>query len=313
MRKPQAPLYRDPIYNGASDPTLIWNVKERQWWMVYTQRRPSALELGVAWVHGSALGVASSPDGHNWLYRGTLRGLEHEAGHNTWWAPEMLWHEGTYHMYASYIQGVPESWDRPRHILHYTSDNLWDWRFQSVLPLCSDRVIDACVARMKDGLWRMWYKDESDESYSHYADSTDLYHWTHRGRAVTMDHHEGANVFFLAGHWWYIGDFWRGQGVFRSDDCLSWAFQGYILDQPGRREQDGTIGNHADVVVQGGEAYICYFTHPYRRGKAEEDVRDKYTSVQVARLTSDGESLFCDRDEDFDFVLLPPKEGPVWP
>jgi hypothetical protein len=63
------------------------------------------------------------------------------------------------------------------------------------------------------------------------------------------------------------------------------------------------------VLVQGEEAYIFYFTHPHRRGKVEADVRDRYTSVQVARLTSDGETLFCDRNEEFDFALRPPEDG----
>ena len=35
-----------------------------------------------------------------------------------------------------------------------------------------------------------------------------------------------------------------------------------ILDQPGLRAGDGAIGRHADVLVQGGQAYIFYFTHP---------------------------------------------------
>jgi hypothetical protein len=44
-----------------------------------------------------------------------------------------------------------------------------------------------------------------------------------------------------------------------------------ILDQPGMREDDGTIGLHADVVVQGKEGYIFYFTHPVRVNGHNED------------------------------------------
>ena len=29
---PNAPLFRDPIYDGAADPTIIWNPKEKAWW-----------------------------------------------------------------------------------------------------------------------------------------------------------------------------------------------------------------------------------------------------------------------------------------
>lgn len=31
MRIPEAPLFRDPIFDGAADPTVIWNEQERQW------------------------------------------------------------------------------------------------------------------------------------------------------------------------------------------------------------------------------------------------------------------------------------------
>ena len=38
-RVPPAPLYRDPVFDGAADPSLIWNDKERAWWVFYTNRR----------------------------------------------------------------------------------------------------------------------------------------------------------------------------------------------------------------------------------------------------------------------------------
>ena len=34
-----APLFRDPIFDGAADPTVIYNPHENAWWMVYTNRR----------------------------------------------------------------------------------------------------------------------------------------------------------------------------------------------------------------------------------------------------------------------------------
>lgn len=305
MRIPEAPLFRDPIFDGAADPTVIWNEQERQWWMVYTQRRTTCRSPGVAWVHATDLGVASSPDGHDWLYRGTLEGLHFEPGRNTWWAPELIFADGVYHLYPSYIQGVPDTWNRPRCIVHYTSRDLWHWQYEGALSLSSDRVIDACVARISPELWRMWYKDEKDNSYSHYADSPDLFHWEERGRAVTLDCHEGPNVFRLAGRWWYIGDFWHGQEVFRSGDCLSWEHCGCILGEPGTRPFDQTIGRHGDVVVQGDEAYLFYFTH-LTDSTEVHDGTERPTSIQVARLTSDGERLFCDRSEPFDFCLRAP-------
>ena len=34
-----APLFRCPIYDGPTDPTLEWNEERQEWWMFYTQRR----------------------------------------------------------------------------------------------------------------------------------------------------------------------------------------------------------------------------------------------------------------------------------
>ncbi len=310
MAQAQAPLFNDPIFNGAADPTIIWNHLERQWWIVYTQRRHNGFGHGVADIHGSDLGVASSPDGHNWLYRGTLEGLEFEPGRNTWWAPEILFHDGLYHMYASYVQGMPTTWERPRDILHYTSEDLWHWHFESRLDLESERIIDACVVKTPSGVWRMWYKEENDHSFIHYADSPDLYHWEHKGTAVDMDAHEGPNVFFLKGKWWYVADFWRGLGVFEGDeDLLNWTFQRYILSEGGTRPEDHSKGNHADVLVQNDEGYIFYFNHtlPEPGGNGRRPVPGG-TAVQVAHLRVENGQLTCDRNEPFEFRLLPPEE-----
>lgn len=121
-------MYRDPILDGAADPTVIWNRQAGEWWLIYTNRRASAPGPGVAWVHGTDLGVAASTDGgRTWTYRGTLTGLDFEWGRNTFWAPEVIWHDDVYHMYVSYIRGVPESWTGAARIIHYTSTDLLDW------------------------------------------------------------------------------------------------------------------------------------------------------------------------------------------
>lgn len=36
MRQTPAPLYRDPIYDGAADPVMVYNRSEKNWWMFYT-------------------------------------------------------------------------------------------------------------------------------------------------------------------------------------------------------------------------------------------------------------------------------------
>lgn len=303
----RAPLYRDPIYDGAADPVVIWNRQAKEWWMIYTNRRATEPGSGVAWVHGTDLGVASSRDGgKTWVYRGTLGGLDIEWGRNTFWAPEIIWHDGLYHMYVSYIQGVPDRWaGHPRRILHYTSPDLINWTYQSKLNLSSDRVIDSCIYQLPDGRFRMWYKDEANGSHTYAAESDDLYEWRVIGPVLTHRSHEGANVFRFKGYYWMIVDEWQGQGVFRSDDLEHWERNGVILDQPGTREDDATFGLHADVVVQGEEAYIFYFTHPERIGdwQSNDSYATRRSSIQVARLDVQDGILTCDRDEDFELAL----------
>ncbi|MEV0389052.1 hypothetical protein [Nonomuraea sp. NPDC050643] len=297
--------YRDPMYDGATDPTLIWNRAERAWWLVYTARRATApAREDVSWVHGTDLGVASSTDGGGtWLYRGVIEGLDTEWGRHTYWAPEIVDDGVTYHMYVSVIRGVPDAWaPHDRHIRHYTSPDLIRWTFRSTLGLSSSRVIDACVAALPGGGHRLWYKDEAHGSHTWAADSDDLRHWRVRGPAVTISAHEGPNVFTLGGRHWMIVDEWHGQRVLVSDDLDTWRPRGLILDRPGGRRDDGGYGHHADVVVTGEEeALICYFTHPDG---------DRRSSVQVARLRVRDGDLRCDRDEPLTGPLLP-GAGPV--
>ena len=310
---PPAPLFRDPIFDGAADPVVVYNRQEGAWWMLYTNRRANVPCRGVAWVHGTDIGVASSTDGGNyWLYRGVLSGLPFEPGQNSFWAPEIFWHGDCYHMYVSYVRGIPHTWYGARHIIHYTSSDLWHWQQQSVLQLSSDRVIDAAVCRLPNGAWRMWYKDEANHSHTYAADSNDLYRWTVAGPVITDCAHEGPNVFAWRGAYWMVTDVWRGLAVYRSPDCDQWTRQGLILDGSGRRPDDGAMGRHADVVVQGDEAFIFYFTHPDRKEEnpgAQVETHSyavKRSSIQVARLELDGGRLVCDRDGAFSLQLAAP-------
>ena len=311
-----APLFRDPIFDGAADPTIIWNRAERAWWLFYTNRRANVDAWGFAWVHGTGIGIASSHDGgQSWVYRGIAEGLSYERGRNTYWAPEILWHDDRYHMYVSYVPGVPHEWTGPRHILHYTSNDLWSWEFRSRLELSSSKVIDACVFRMPSGRWRMWYKDEVHGSHTYAADSDDLYTWRVAGPVITDCAHEGPNVFAWQGHYWMVTDHWKGLGVYRSDDCERWVRQADLLDKPGSRADDAAFGHHADVLVQGDAAYLLYFTHPNEKRIDERTAEGvipyayRRTSLQVARLRYDAGTLTCDRDEAFDFHLAGGPEG----
>ena len=309
MRIAPAPLYRDPIFDGPTDPTIIYNRQEKSWWLIYTSRRANVPCHNVSWVHGTDLGIASSNDnGQTWLYRGTLNVEAIEPGRNTFWAPEILWAEGKYHMFVSYITGVPDTWRGARTILHYTSDNLWDWKFEHKLPLPSDKVIDACVHELPGGGWRMWYKDENDANHTHYADSPDLYTWEHKGIATQDQAQEGPNVFTLQGRYWMIADIWDGQAVYHSDDLTNWLRQeGSIMSGAGKRTEDGNRAHHADVLVVDDHAYIFYFVHPgqneYEYDSGLGQILRRRSSVQTAELRIVDGKLVSIRDEAFDFYL----------
>jgi len=304
------PLYRDPIFDGPTDPVVVWNREKRQWWMFYTARRASAPGPGVAWVHGTDIGIAMSEDaGTTWPYLGTARGLDHEPGRNTYWAPEIFWAEGSYQMFVSYIRGVPDRWEgHERKILHLTSANLMDWRLAGPVDLASDKVIDAAVYRLPGGDYRMWFKDEARDSHTYSADSADLLSWSRPVPVITNVAHEGPNVFELAGWYWLIVDEWHGLGVYRSTDLETWVRQGLILDVPGKRAHDADYGRHADVVESGDgqTAYIFYFTHPgVATGADPESHEARQSCIEVAQLRVVDGQLICDRDAPVPGNFLP--------
>jgi hypothetical protein len=308
-RTAPAPLFRDPVFDGAADPSLIWNDKERAWWVFYTNRRANAPDAqeGVRWCHGTDIGIASSKDGGlTWSYRGTAKGLEFEPGRNTFWAPCLVEHGRTYHLFVAYVRGVPADWSGERHIVHYSSPDLVDWTYESVLSLSSDRVIDAFVYPKPSGGWRLWYKDEAHDSHIYAADSEDLYHWSVAGPVVTGVAQEGPAVFWWRGSYWMLVDRWQGMGVLRSTDLSSWTEQpGTILGVPGKRRDDADVGRQGEVVVRGPEAYLFYFTHPFGP-KAHTEPGKHRSSLQVARLELRDGRLVCDRDAAFPLALGPP-------
>ncbi|GAB3535591.1 family 43 glycosylhydrolase [Arthrobacter tecti] len=305
-----APLFTDPL-GGPTDPTVIRNEQTGQWWMFYTQRRPSDTGEGVAWVHGSRIGLAVSDDGARWEYRGVAKGLDpvNEHGPNTHWAPEVVWDGSQYHMYLTWIRGVPSTWaGHERRIAHLVSPDLECWLHQGFLELGSRFVIDAAVARTPDSLLRFWYKDEADESTTWSAVSTDWHTWTVEGQVIGGTPHEGPNVFVLDGWFWMVVDEWRGQRVYRSDDGVNWSAQGLILDSPGSHPEDRQVGRHADVVVLGDQAVAFYFTHPEWDGSKDVEQQAgalRRSAVHRAWLWVDDGVLRCDRnvpaDEPFIF------------
>ena len=39
LRIAPAPLFRDPVNDGAADSVVVWNQSDKSWWMLYTTRR----------------------------------------------------------------------------------------------------------------------------------------------------------------------------------------------------------------------------------------------------------------------------------
>jgi hypothetical protein len=303
-----SPLFVDPVYDGAADPTLIWNREEKAWWIFYTARRANESgEPGVRWCHGTDIGIAASNNGgRTWHYRGIARGLAFEPGQNTWWAPEVIWHGDRYHMFVSYVPGMRDDWSGARRILHYTSANLIDWNLEAPLPLSSERVIDPCVFQFPDGTWRMWYKDEAVGSHIYLAESPDLYSWKVSGTAEASRAQEAPNVFRLGGFYWMLTDH-GGMSLYRSTDALSWQGQGDFMQEKGKRKDDNWVAQHPDVVVLGDTAYILYFVHPF--GDKHVDP-DKHRSVlQIAQLETRDGKLVAVRDEPFELNLVAPPHG----
>lgn len=310
-----APVYRDPVYDGATDPTVVKNLESGAWWMFYTQRRTTDRGPGHRWVHGTEVGVAvSDDDGRTWAYRGTAPGLE--SG-NTLWAPEVIATPDGYRMYLTVVEGVPDRWTGPRaRIVEYRSPDLDGWRRIGPIELGSERVIDAAVAPCADGNWRLWYKNERDGSTTWSAVSRDLEHWQVEGRAIDPSPpHEGPKAFEFAGWFWLIVDEWRGLGVYRSSDGVGWRRQahngGLILDRPGRHPLDRSVGHHADVVVleaddpQGDTAVLFYFSHPKGEPGGDEDRERRGSAIQVARLSVVDGTLHADRDVVTPLALTP--------
>jgi sucrose-6-phosphate hydrolase SacC (GH32 family) len=302
-----APIYADPLMDGAADPTVIHRAGTNEWWMFYTARRTTHPAPDFSWLHGCAIGVAvSTDDGASWTYRGSVAGLDApgDTGLNTHWAPEVIRAEGEYHMYLTYMTGAPSSSESvARHIVHFTSPDLIAWKRLGPIRLNSDALIDAGVARCPDGLYRLWYKDEADGSSTWAATSSNLYDWTVEGRVIAgrpdANPHEGPNVFQLGGWFWLIVDEWHGLAVHRSTDARHWQRQGIILAEPGDAPDDRRFARHADIVPQGDWAAIFYFTHPHwaeTETPAPLTVEERQTRIHVACLWVADGMLRCERN-----------------
>ena len=320
-----APLYDDPVWHGFSDPAVVWmpdKGEKGEYWMYYTQRRASLENAdGVDWVHGSAIGIATSPDGLKWNYNGTIQGYIIDEGvekslsepvkdNVTWWAPTVFWQGGngiagggengdTLHMYVTYVHGIFSSWRGDRTIEHFTSKDGINWTYVSSLPLPSRRAIDPSVYKI-DGKWYLWYKNEADGSRIYRASSSDLNSWEDLGNSDIGRGHEAPFIWYWQDNYWVLNDHGNGLDAWRSKDGLSgWEFNANLLteDQTGKRKLDSGTGHHPWVILQapasgsylpGQEQLVLfYFTHD-----------GKKTYLQMAEISiSDDGKLVCDRDK----------------
>jgi hypothetical protein len=326
VERAPAPLYDDPIWHGATDPAVVWmpgKGTQGEYWMYYTQRRATLENAnGVDWVHGSTIGIATSVNGINWSYKGTIQGSIPDGDTRkslsdpvkdgiTWWAPTVFWEGGNgiagggqpgdrLHMFVTYVHGIFTSWTGHRTIEHFTSTDGVNWTYVSSLHLASRRAIDPSVYKI-DGTWYLWYKNEAAGSSTYWASSKDLTTWQDLGDSNCGRSHEATFVWHWQGAYWNLHDnHGRGLDAWRSETGLSdWTLNSVLLngDITGQRRLDQGVGHHPWVLLQdpasgpaqqGQEQLVLfYFTH-----------NGKKTVMQMAEVTLDADGkLRCDRNQ----------------
>ena len=319
-----APLYDDPVWHGASDPAVVWmpdKGEQGEYWMYYTQRRATLPNpRGVDWVHGSAIGIATSKDGIHWTYAGVAEGTlpdgdakkslsEPVRDNITWWAPTVFWEKGNgisgggqpgdkLHMFVTYVHGIFTSWTGDRTIEHFTSNDGLHWDYVNSLPLASRRAIDPTVFKINN-TWHLWYKNEAAGSQTFRASSVDLTTWKDEGASIGRGH-EAPFVWHWKGAYWDLQDNGRALDSWRSEDGLTnWIAGALLLDSnaAGTRDLDRGTGHHPWIVLQSPatgpatpdneQLVLFYFTHSGNKS---------YMQMAEITLGADGK-LVCDRNK----------------
>ncbi len=96
--------------------------------------------------------------------------------------------------------------------------------------------------------------------------------------------------------------------MLHSDDAQTWTLQNQrLLEAPGTKPTDTAKGQHPDVVVNNGHAYIIYFVHQSEEPEARSDpFYSQHTVIQVAELKLTDGQLSVDRNAPVDLNLIRP-------
>ena len=295
IQRVPSPLFDDPLWHGAADPTVVWNPTKREWWVYYAQRRTALKNpKGVDWCHGSAIGIAASKDGSKWRYEGICtgdEGLGEPMIHNcSWWAPCVMYDGGQFHLFVACVDGVYTKWTGKRAVKHFTSQDGKTWKYQMTLPLSSDNCIDPCIYRIGDK-WLVWYKDERHGSKTYAAESSDLKRWKVIGPVITDVPHEAPLV-------------WRWKGALLDDRRCVGQGAAYLslggrhfrlalqqYDSAGSGQTSEGRGPRRPPLRLGarGAPVVFYHVH-YAKGRK--------TVLQAAELEMDSAGkVICDRDK----------------
>jgi predicted GH43/DUF377 family glycosyl hydrolase len=304
IAKAPAPLFCDPVFNGAADPSVVWNAREKAWYIFYTQRRAN-LELtnGESWYMGTKIGIAKSADqGRTWSYIGTAQGMSRGLKEETFWAPHVFEDKGTYHMFVTYIPKVVKAAKGQPVICHYTSRDMITWEYSDTVDVKSDDIIDPAVVKLRDGRWLMVFRDCKRQNRTAKVVSTDLKNWERLEELTGDGHHEAPVVLFWKNKFWLFIDEWKGLGIYESDDGIKYTHNGLILDKAGKRPDDGYLGSHPGVALAGDRAFIFYHVHAGRKigvdtaALDQKGIEFKRTSLQVAEIELKDGKISCDRD-----------------
>jgi Glycosyl hydrolases family 43 len=305
ISKAPAPLFRDPVTNGAADPSVVWHAKEKAWYIYYTQRRANAeLPAHESWYMGTKIAMAKSTDqGRTWSHVGSPQGLTRGLKEETFWAPHVFEDNGTYHMFVTYIPKVLKTAKGQPEICHFTSRDLITWEYSNTADVKSDDIIDPAVVKLRDGRWLLLFRDCRKENRTAKAISKDLKNWERLDELTGDTHHEAPVVLFWKNKFWLFIDVWKGISVYSSDDGINYSHNSLILDKAGKREDDGYWGSHPGVAIAGDRAFIFYHVHAGRRigvdtlALDQKSLEHKRTSLQVAELELKDGKIVCDRDK----------------